>query len=78
MAIQIQDHVLVPKHEILTDKESEKLLEKYNISKGQLPKIFSNDPAIKKIDAKPGDVIKITRKSPTAGEAVVHKVVIKE
>lgn len=78
MPIQIQDHILVPKHEILTDKESEKLLEKYNISKGQLPKIFLNDPAIKKINAKLGDVIKITRKSPTAGKAVVHKVVIKE
>lgn len=78
MPIQIQDHILVPKHKILTDKESETLLEKYNISKGQLPKIFSNDPAIKKIDAKPGDVIKITRKSPTAGKTVVHKVVIKE
>ncbi|MEE8358182.1 MAG: DNA-directed RNA polymerase subunit H [Candidatus Hydrothermarchaeales archaeon] len=78
MPIQIQDHILVPKHKILTDKESDKLLEKYNISKGQLPKILSNDPAIKKINAKPGDVIKITRKSPTAGKAVVHKVVIKE
>ncbi len=78
MAIQIQDHALVPKHEILTNKKSENLLEKHNISKGQLPKIFLNDPAIKKINAKPGDIIKITRKSPTAGKAIVHKVVIKE
>ncbi len=78
MSIQIQDHILVPKHEILTDKETEKLLEEYNISKGQLPKIFRNDPAIKKTEAKPGDVIKITRKSPTAGKTVVHKVVVKE
>jgi len=78
LSIQIQDHILVPQHETLTDKETETLLEGYNISKGQLPKIFLNDPAIKKSGVKPGDVIKITRKSPTAGTTVVHKVVVKE
>ncbi len=78
MGINIFEHELVPEHEILTDKQAEKLLEKHNISKGQLPKILLTDPVIKKIKAKPGDVIKITRKSPTAGRSVVYKVVVKE
>ncbi len=78
MGVNILDHELVPEHDILSDKKAEKHLEKHNISKGQLPKILQTDPVIKKIKAKPGDVIKITRKSPTAGRSVVYKVVVKE
>ncbi|MFQ5888086.1 MAG: DNA-directed RNA polymerase subunit H, partial [Candidatus Hydrothermarchaeales archaeon] len=78
LEFKILDHVLVPEHEILSDKEAEKLLEKHNISKGQLPKILITDPVIKKLKAKVGDVVKITRKSQTAGKTVVYKVVVKE
>jgi len=40
------DHVLVPKHELLSKKDLEKLLEKYNITLLQLPKISKGDPAM--------------------------------
>lgn len=53
-------HVLQSKHSKLSEKEVEKLLEKFNISKSQLPKIFLNDPALPK-DCKVGDIIKIER-----------------
>ncbi|MFQ5975551.1 MAG: DNA-directed RNA polymerase subunit H [Candidatus Hydrothermarchaeales archaeon] len=78
MGFEILDHVLVPEHEILSDKEEEKLLERHNISKGQLPKILITDSVIKKINAKVGDVVKITRKSQTAGKSMVYRVVVKE
>ncbi len=69
---------MVPKHEILPKEEVERVLEKYNITKGQIPKILESDPMVKKIKAKPGDVIKITRKSKTAGESIYYRVVVSD
>ncbi|MEM7816103.1 MAG: DNA-directed RNA polymerase subunit H [Candidatus Aenigmatarchaeota archaeon] len=73
--IDILKHRLVPKHEILSQKEKKELLEKMKVSEKQLPKILDSDPVVKKIGAKPGDLIKITRKSQTAGESVYYRIV---
>lgn len=54
-------HVLQPKHSKLSEKDVEKLLSELNISKAQLPKILSTDPALPENSAQ-GDVIKIERK----------------
>jgi len=75
-SFNIFDHVLVPKHEILAPEESDELLAKYRVKPYQLPKIRSSDPAIKAIGARPGDIVKITRKSPTAGKYVAYRYVI--
>lgn len=69
-------HYLIPKHEVMKKEEVEALLKKYNVTKDKLPKIYESDPAIAELNAKPGDVIKITRKSPTAGTAFYYRVVI--
>ena len=53
-------HILQPKHVKLSEKESQDLLERLNISKAQLPKIFLNDPSIPE-DCNIGDIIKIMR-----------------
>ena len=53
-------HVLQPKHEKLTTEEVEKVLEKFNISSVQLPKISRKDPALSD-DCETGDVVKISR-----------------
>jgi len=68
--------VLIPKHTKLNDKEKKELLERYGISLKNLPKIKKNDPAILSLDAKPGDVIKIERKSLTAGKAIYYRSVV--
>ncbi|MEM2842612.1 MAG: DNA-directed RNA polymerase subunit H [Candidatus Bathyarchaeia archaeon] len=72
----IFEHELVPKHIVLSKEEAEEALKKYHIKPYRLPYIKKNDPAIKEIGAKPGDIVKIIRKSPTAGEAVVYRYVI--
>ncbi len=72
----ILNHELVPKHEVLSEDEVKELLKSLKITKEQLPKILSKDPVIKILGAKPGDVVKITRKSPTAGESVYYRVVV--
>ena len=70
------DHIYVPKHEILSEKEALEVLKKYNAKPYQLPFILINDPAIKHLNPKPGDIVKITRKSPTAGESVYYRYVV--
>ncbi|MCD1294004.1 DNA-directed RNA polymerase subunit H [Methanocella sp. CWC-04] len=69
-------HVLVPHHELLPEDEVITLLEAYRIEKGQLPKIKTSDVVAKQLEAKAGDVIKITRNSLTAGRAVAYRLVI--
>jgi DNA-directed RNA polymerase subunit H len=73
--IDILKHELVPRHEILTEAEKKELLEGMSITEKQLPKILDSDPVIKKIEAKSGDVMKITRKSQTSGETVYYRLV---
>lgn len=73
---QVGRHVLVPKHEVLPKNKVDELLERYKITLYQLPLIKSSDPAVKEIGGNPGDVIKITRESQTAGKAIIYKLVI--
>ena len=54
-------HILQSKHVKLKKEEAEKLLDKLNISKAQLPKVLSSDPALPE-NCLVGDVIKIERK----------------
>ncbi|MEM3566267.1 MAG: DNA-directed RNA polymerase subunit H [Candidatus Bathyarchaeia archaeon] len=72
----IFEHKLVPKHEILTPEEREKVLAQYRVKPYQLPQIKASDPAAKAIGAKPGDILRIIRKSPTAGEHVAYRYVV--
>jgi len=74
--LDITRHVLVPKHEIMSKEEVEELLRKYKITVYHLPMIKSSDPAAKAIGAKPGDVLRIIRKSPTAGKAISYRYVV--
>ena len=70
------DHNSVPIHEIIQEDEIKSLLEKYQIEKGQLPKIKDSDPVAKEHGAEIGDIVKITRISQTAGESLYYRLVI--
>jgi DNA-directed RNA polymerase subunit H len=72
----VTKHELVPKHAKLSEKEMKELFEKYAIELQNLPRIFKNDPGIQHLDVKDGDIIKISRKSPTAGETSFYRRVV--
>ncbi len=68
--IDVLLHELVPKHKLLTKKETSDLLEKYQISVIDLPQIFEKDPVAIAIGAKEGDVVKIIRDSNTTVKTI--------
>ncbi len=76
MEAKLLDNILIPKHEKLSAKETEAVLKKYKITTVELPKILKTDPALSETKVNAGDVIKITRKSQTAGESFYFRVVI--
>lgn len=69
------EHELVPTHTIAADDEIKLVLEHYGIEKGQLPRILRDDPAVKVLGARPGQVIRIERDSPTAGKTYYYRLV---
>ena len=63
------------KHEILTKEEVIKQLEELHKVPRNLEKIKSKDPQIFWIGAKPGHIVRITRDSTIAGEAINYRLV---
>lgn len=66
-------HTLVPKHVKLSQKEKAEIFENYGIQGRDLPKIIITDPALQRLDAQEGDIIKIIRASSIAGESVFYR-----
>jgi DNA-directed RNA polymerase subunit H len=69
-------HQFVPKHELLSKKEAEELMREFHIRPHQLPYVRTSDPAAEVLGAKMGDILRITRKSATAGEVIVYRYVV--
>lgn len=72
----IRKHVLVPEHIKLTEQEKQELLKKFNVSVEKLPMISKKDAAIKHLEPKVGDIIKINRITKTNSENPFYRVVI--
>ncbi|NLL94369.1 MAG: DNA-directed RNA polymerase subunit H [Thermoplasmatales archaeon] len=81
-AFNVLEHELVPEHYLLDEGETEEVLEKLGVTKDQLPKIKRSDMAIKVLESaygrqiEAGEVIKVIRKSRTAGEFVAYRLVV--
>jgi DNA-directed RNA polymerase subunit H len=71
-------HYLVPPHEIVPKEQHEGLMKTlYITQKMQFPLIrYHEDPITRVIGATPGDILKITRPSPSAGEYVIYRVCV--
>jgi DNA-directed RNA polymerase subunit H (RpoH/RPB5) len=73
----ITEHVLVPKHIVLTKEEGEQVLEAYRARKRDMPLIRSNDPVAKYYNMKAGEIVKILRTTPSTCIVVSYRLVIK-
>ena len=80
MKVDIQQHDLVPKHEVISESEKELLQQNSDFDVNNLPKIKIDDPVVKELsknsEISAGDVLRITRNSKTAGEFVSYRIVI--
>ena len=76
LPINIMEHELVPKHEILTPAEKKQLLERYGLTPKQLPKIQRYDPVARFLGLRKDQVVRITRFSETAGRYVTYRICI--
>ena len=75
-SFKVSTHFLIPKHELLTKEESEQVLARFNSRPSQFPYIQSTDALAKEVGAKPGDFIRITRRSETAGTSTYYRYVV--
>ena len=73
---KVTDHVLVPKHEIIGEEEKKLAPAQFNATEEQFPFLFSTDPVVREVGAKPGDMIRITRVGDTAGETTYFRFVV--
>ena len=74
--LDVRRHVHVPKHEILSAEQAKEVLGQFKVTPNKLPLIKVSDPVVKAIEAKPGQILRITRDSPTAGKAIVYRYVV--
>ena len=74
LQFNVSRHALVPPHKKLSDAEVREVLRTYMLTdKKALPSILSSDPMAKYTGARPGDVLRIERPSPTAGRTVFYR-----
>jgi DNA-directed RNA polymerase subunit H len=68
-------HVLQPKFEKMKKEDEEPFLKANYTKKSQLPVIYYHeDPVARMLGLVPGDILKITRPSPTSGESIYYRV----
>ena len=75
LQFNILDHVLVPKHRVLTEAEKIRIKTKYNIiNDNQFPELSRFDPVAQAIGIRPGEVCEIIRPSKTAISAPYYRI----
>jgi DNA-directed RNA polymerase subunit H len=75
-AFKVSTHFLIPKHELMTKEQAAEVAPKFNATPAQFPYLLVTDPIAKEVGAKPGDFVKITRGSETAGASTYYRYVV--
>lgn len=75
LAIDITKHILVPKHELVSNEVKKEIMNIYNLKEYQFHTILGSDPIAKYFGAKKGQLFKVTRPSETAGTYINYRIV---
>lgn len=75
LLIDLVSHELVPEHIPLSEEEGQTVMELYNVTKRQMPKMLSTDPVARYYNMKAGQVVRIIPPSYTAGKTVYYRMV---
>ena len=75
LTIDLLSHRLVPKHEVIRDKQTiDEIFKTTNSNSQLLPIILRTDPIAKLIRICPGNLCKITRHSQTSGYSIYYRI----
>lgn len=79
LLINLIDHILIPKHIILTEEDRQKLLSAYIFEEKDVKnfkRMYVDDPVARYYNLKVDDIVRIERPSITSGISVDYRVVI--
>ena len=78
LQFNISKHMLVPEHKLVDDPEEiSKILTAHQVKLNQLPMILKTDKMAQYLNAKVGNLVRIKRISPTSGEYITYRCVVK-
>ncbi len=66
---------LIPKHELLSDTAAKAVSKKLDTPLEKFPKILASDVQAKLLNAKPGNVVAVSRQDPT-GKYTYYRIVV--
>ena len=69
-------YILTPPHRLLSKEEGQQILEQYNVTFNQLPKILKTDPMVRYYNMPSGSICEITPVSEISGSFVRYRGVI--
>lgn len=73
MCRNISRHALQPKFELMSEEEVEQLLKAHSTTLSRLPVIQNTDAMAMYLGLKPGNVVRITRKTPSGGTTIFYR-----
>ncbi|KAG9140959.1 hypothetical protein Leryth_010470 [Lithospermum erythrorhizon] len=75
LLVNITKHALKPKHRVLTDKEKQALLKKFDVEEKQLPRMLQSDAISRYYGLEKGQVLEVTYNGEVTGLHVTYRCV---